>query len=73
MRPASLAAEAAGALGVVGAFLPLALGLIAVNGMNPTLVSGLAGIYPVVTGWYCRVFVPVQPLRPSRPSRSPRA
>lgn len=55
--------EVAGAFGDVGVFLPLALGLIAVNGLNPTLVFGLAGLYYVLTGWFYRLPVPVQPFK----------
>jgi len=62
-RSAAMAAEAAGAFGDVGVFLPLALGLISVNGMNATIVFGLAGVYYLVTGWYYRVPVPVQPFK----------
>ncbi len=62
-RSASVAAETAGAFGDVGVFLPLALGLISVNGMNATIIFGLAGLYYIVTGWYYRVPVPVQPFK----------
>lgn len=36
--------ELSGALGDLGTFLPLALGLIAVNGLNPTSVFLSAGL-----------------------------
>lgn len=55
--------EVAGAFGDVGVFLPLALGLVAVNGLNPTLVFGLAGAYYLVTGWFYRLPLPVQPFK----------
>jgi SulP family sulfate permease len=63
--PASrgLTHEIAGGFGDVGVFLPLALGLIAVNGMNPTLVFGLAGAYYIVSGRLYGLPMPVQPLK----------
>jgi hypothetical protein len=62
-RTGGLGREVAGAFGDVGVFLPLALGLVAVNGLNPTLVFGLAGLYYLVTGWFYRLPVPVQPFK----------
>jgi len=62
-RLAARHGEIAGAFGDVGVFLPLALGLIAVNGLNPTLVFGFAGLYYLATGWYYRLPVPVQPFK----------
>src|SRR3990172_7010634 len=58
-----LAHEVAGAFGDIGVFLPLALGLIAVNGMDPTLVFGLAGAYYLLTGRFYRLPLPVQPFK----------
>lgn len=62
-RAGGLVREVAGAFGDVGVFLPLALGLVAVNGLNPTLVFGLAGLYYLLTGWFYRLPVPVQPFK----------
>src|SRR3989304_1615971 len=55
--------EGAGAFGDIGVFLPLALGLIAVNGMDPTLVFGLAGAYYLLTGRFYRLPLPVPPFK----------
>ncbi len=60
---ADRAREVAGAFGDVGVFLPLALGLIAVNGLNPTIVFGLAGVYYLLSGWFYRIPMPVQPFK----------
>src|SRR3990172_7880144 len=58
-----LAHEVAGAFGDIGVFLPLALGLIAVNGMAPPLAFGLAGAYYLLTGRFYRLPLPVQPFK----------
>jgi SulP family sulfate permease len=55
--------EIAAGFGDVGVFLPLALGLIAVNGLNPTLVFGLAGAYYIVSGRFYGLPMPVQPFK----------
>ncbi|MFN2484043.1 MAG: putative sulfate/molybdate transporter [Candidatus Limnocylindria bacterium] len=59
----SRAGEVAGAFGDVGVFLPLAIGLIAVNGLDATALFGLAGVYYVVSGLLYRLPVPVQPFK----------
>lgn len=59
----SRAQEVAGAFGDVGVFLPLALALVAINGLDPTLVFGLAGLYYLASGWFYRLPVPVQPFK----------
>ena len=55
--------EVAGGLGDVGLFVPLAVALIAVNGLDATAVFAVAGIAYVATALYFRVPVPVQPLK----------
>ncbi len=55
--------EFSGAFGDVGILFPLAAALIAVNGMNPTLIFLFAGILYFVAGVYFRVPIPVQPLK----------
>jgi sulfate permease, SulP family len=55
--------ELAGGLGDVGLFVPLAVALVAVNGLNATAVFGAAGLVYVATALYFRVPVPVQPLK----------
>lgn len=55
--------EVAGAFGDVGVFLPLALALVAVNGLDPTVVFALAGLYYIVGGRFYGVPIPVQPFK----------
>jgi len=55
--------EWAGAFGDVGILLPLALALIARNGMNATAVFLCAGLMYIACGLYYRIPVPVQPLK----------
>jgi len=55
--------EIAGSLGDLGTFLPLALGMIVLNGVNATSVVLLAGLYYVAAGLYFRVPVAVQPMK----------
>ena len=55
--------ELAGGLGDAGLFLPLAVGLIAINGLSATAVFAGAGLAYVVTALYFGVPVPVQPLK----------
>ncbi len=53
----------AGSLGDLSMFLPLAFGLIAVNGMNPTAIFLSAGIMYIAAGGYFRLPIPVQPMK----------
>lgn len=55
--------EMGGAFGDIGTFAPLAVTLIQVNHLNPTVVFALAGALYVWSGWYYRLPVPVQPLK----------
>lgn len=55
--------EMSGALGDLATFLPLAVGLIVVNGVNPTALFLSAGLLYVAAGLYYRLPVPVQPLK----------
>ncbi len=55
--------EVAGSFGDLATFLPLAVGLITVNGVNPTSLFLAAGLLYVVAGLYYRLPVPVQPLK----------
>ncbi len=55
--------EAAGSLGDLATFLPLALGLITVNGVNATSIFLSAGILYIGAGIYYRLPIPVQPLK----------
>jgi MFS superfamily sulfate permease-like transporter len=55
--------ELAGGLGDAGLFIPIAVALVAVNGLNATAVFGAGGIAYISTALYFRVPVPVQPLK----------
>jgi len=55
--------EVAGAFGDLATFLPLAVGLITVNGMNPTSLFLSAGIMYIAAGLYFKLPIPVQPLK----------
>lgn len=55
--------EVAGSLGDLGTFLPLAIGLIAVNGVSPTALFLSAGLLYIGAGLYYGIPIPVQPLK----------
>ena len=55
--------EFAGSLGDVGTLLPIATGLILINGMNATAVFVSVGLYYVLSGLYFRTTMPVQPMK----------
>jgi SulP family sulfate permease len=55
--------ELAGGLGDAGLFVPVAVALVAVNGLNATAVFAVAGLAYLGTALYFRVPVPVQPLK----------
>lgn len=55
--------ELAGGLGDAGLFIPIAVALVAVNGLSATAVFAGAGLTYVATALYFRVPVPVQPLK----------
>ncbi len=55
--------EAAGSLGDLATFLPLALGVVTVNGVNPTSVFLAAGLLYIAAGLYYGLPIPVQPLK----------
>lgn len=55
--------EIAGGLGDAGLFIPIAVALITINGLNATAVFGVAGLAYIGTALYFRVPVPVQPLK----------
>lgn len=55
--------EVSGSLGDLATFLPLAVGLIAVNGVNATSLFLAAGLLYIASGLYYGVPVPVQPLK----------
>lgn len=55
--------ELAGGLGDAGLFIPIAVAMIALNGLNATAVFVVTGLVYAGTALYFRVPVPVQPLK----------
>lgn len=55
--------ELAGSLGDLGTLLPLAIGMILINGLKPTGLLLTIGIFYVLAGIYYGVTVPVQPMK----------
>jgi SulP family sulfate permease len=55
--------EFAGSLGDLGVLLPLAVSLIAITGLNATVVLTSVGLLYIATGLYYRLPIPVQPLK----------
>jgi len=53
--------ELAGSLGDFGTFLPLAVGYIAINGMNPAGLLIMMGLVNIVTGVVYKLPMPLQP------------
>ncbi len=55
--------DISGAFGDIGVLFPLAIALIAKNGMNPTALFLMAGMFYVASAAYFRITMPVQPLK----------
>ena len=55
--------ELAGSLGDLGTILPLAIGMILINGLNPLGLFLAVGLYYVGAGLYFRVTSPVEPMK----------
>ncbi len=55
--------ELAGSLGDLGTFLPLALAMALTCGMDIGLIFIFAGLMNIVTGWWFRQPIPVQPMK----------
>jgi SulP family sulfate permease len=55
--------ELAGSLGDLGTLLPLAIGMILLNGLKPTGLFLTVGTFYVLAGIYYGVTVPVQPMK----------
>ncbi len=55
--------ELAGSLGDFGTILPLALGMIMINGLDPLAVFFCVGIYYIFSGVYFGVTSPVEPMK----------
>ncbi len=55
--------ELAGSLGDLGTVLPLAIGMILINGLNPLGLFLGVGLYYVFAGLYFKVTSPVEPMK----------
>ena len=55
--------EFAGSLGDLGTILPLAIGMIMINGLNPSGLFLAVGIFYIFSGLYYGLTVPVQPMK----------
>jgi SulP family sulfate permease len=55
--------ELAGSFGDLGTLLPIVVGMILINKLSPTTVFLAFGLFYLVTGFYYRMPVPVQPLK----------
>jgi SulP family sulfate permease len=55
--------ELAGAFGDLGTLLPIVVGMILINKLSPSTVFLAFGLFYIVTGYYFRLPVPVQPLK----------
>lgn len=55
--------EFSGSLGDIGTLIPLATGLIMVNGLNPTGIFFSVGLYYILSGLYFKISMPVQPMK----------
>jgi sulfate permease, SulP family len=55
--------ELAGSLGDLGTILPLSIGMILINGLNPLGVYLAVGLFYVFSGLYFRVTSPVEPMK----------
>ncbi len=55
--------EFAGSLGDLGTLLPLAIGMIVINGLEPTGLFVVIGLFYILAGIYFGVPTPVQPMK----------
>ena len=55
--------ELAGSLGDLGTLLPLAIGMILINGLSPSGLFLAVGLFYILSGAYYGVTVPVQPMK----------
>ena len=55
--------EVAGSLGDLGTLLPLAIGMILINGLNPMGLLLGVGLFYICSGLYFRVTCPVEPMK----------
>ncbi|MCK5099925.1 MAG: putative sulfate/molybdate transporter [Desulfobacteraceae bacterium] len=55
--------ELAGSFGDLGTLLPLSIGMIMINGLNPSGLFLSIGLFYILSGMYYGVTVPVQPMK----------
>ena len=55
--------ELAGSLGDLGTLLPLGIGMVMINGLSPIGLFFSVGLYYILSGIYCGVTVPIQPMK----------
>ncbi len=55
--------ELAGSLGDLGTLLPLAVGMIMINDMNPVGIFTGVGLFYILSGLYFKVTCPVEPMK----------
>ena len=55
--------EFAGSLGDLGTLLPIVVAMILINKLSPSVVFLSFGLFYLITGYYYRLPVPVQPLK----------
>jgi SulP family sulfate permease len=55
--------EAAGSLGDLGTLLPIAIGMILINGLEPCGLFFSIGLFYILAGIYFGVTVPIQPMK----------
>ena len=55
--------ELAGSLGDLGTLLPIVVDMILINKLSPTTVFLAFGLFYMMTGFYFRLPIPVQPLK----------
>lgn len=55
--------ELAGSLGDLGTLLPMAIGMILINGLDPLGLFLTVGLFYILSGLYYGVTVPVQPMK----------
>jgi SulP family sulfate permease len=55
--------EIAGSLGDLGTLLPIAIGMILINGLSPTGMFFSIGLFYILSGVYYGITVPVQPMK----------
>jgi sulfate permease, SulP family len=62
-RPRFDRVEFAGSLGDLGTLLPIVVAMILINKLSPSVVFLSFGLFYLITGYYYRLPVPVQPLK----------